>query len=94
LLPAAHALDLSQSDLDMIVMQVQKPMSEEQCEASLKRMHGNGLDAALDDFRAAVSAHPKGRELSELLKQYPETLGNNPAVISSIVASHRRKGMR
>jgi hypothetical protein len=91
LLPTAHALDLSQSDVNLIVMGVEHPMDYARCEASLARMYGKDIDAALDDFRAAVGTNAKVREL---LEQYPETLGNNPAVISSIVAAYRRRGAR
>jgi len=91
LLPAAHELDLSQTDVNMITMGIQKPMSEEQCGASLQRIWGKDLDARLDDFRAAVANNPKVRGL---LERFPETLGNNPAVIAGIVDGFRRRQAR
>ena len=87
LLPAAHSLGLSQSDLSLIGDYVVKPLDEARCEATLRRIWGANYEARLQDFRKAV-ADPKVRALFE---EYPDTLGNNPALISSIVAASRRR---
>ena len=90
MLPAAHALDLSQGDVNMIAANITKPSSWEDCEAALHRLWGPDFDARLDDFRAAVT-DPKHRAL---LEEFPEQLGNNPMVIASVVAAYRRRQAR
>jgi len=87
LLPAAHALDLAQSDVTMIAANVMKATSFEECDAALHNLWGPDFEKGLDDFRAAVT-DPK---LRALLEEHPETLGNNPMLITSIVAAYRRR---
>jgi hypothetical protein len=94
LLPAAHALDLSQADVVMIADGVTRPMDEEKCDATLHRIWGKDFEKGLEDFRAAV-ADPRLSQykLPALFEAYPETLGNNPALIAGIVAAYRRRGL-
>lgn len=87
LLPAAHALGLSQHDIDMATMAVTKPMSWDQCDEFLHHLWGRDYDARLNDFRAAVT-DPKYRAL---LEKYPEVLGNSGPLIASTVAAYRRR---
>ena len=91
LLPEAHALDLSTADVAMIASNVANPVTWEQCDESLHRLFGANFEARMDDFRQAMAANPKARAL---LERYPETLGNSPMLISSVVAAYRRKGAR
>jgi hypothetical protein len=91
LLPAAHALDLSPADVAMVASNVANPVTWEQCDASLHRLWGADFENGLNDFRLAMAANPKARAL---LERYPETLGNSPMLIASVVAAYRRKGSR
>jgi hypothetical protein len=89
LLPAAKALDLSTSDVAMIATTVANPISYEACEASLHRLWpGDEFAAGINDFIKVRDSNPK---LREMLDRYPETLSNNPALITSIVAAYRRQ---
>ncbi len=90
LLPEAKALDLAQSDVAMIAASVANPCSYDDCETALHRLWPNDEQFAQghDDFRAAMAGNANARAL---LKKYPETLGNNPAVIVSVVNAYRRK---
>jgi hypothetical protein len=89
LLPQARSLDLSQSDVAMIASTVANPVSYEQCESTLRRLWpGEEFERGLADFRTALANQPKARALVEA---YPETLGNSPMLISSIVAAYRRR---
>ena len=91
LLPAAHSLGLNQGDMTMIAAAVQRPMTYEQCEKTLKRVWGKDFEKGLDDFRAAVSSP----QLGALLETYPEQLGNNAALIMGVVNAFRlRQGRR
>jgi hypothetical protein len=74
LLPAAHALGLSQGDIDMAAFGVVKPQTFEQCESSLRRAWGKSYDQGNADLKAALKAQPQARAL---LEKYPEILGNN-----------------
>ena len=88
LLPAAHALDLSPSDVALVAGIAANPMDYDKCEASLHRLWpGDQFAAGINDFIAVRDGNPK---LRALLEQYPETLGNNAALISSVVAAYRR----
>jgi hypothetical protein len=93
LLPAAKALDLSTSDVAMIATTVANPISYEACESALHRIWpGDAFAAGINDFIAVRDGNPK---LREMLDRYPETLGNNPALITSIVAAYcRQQGKR
>ena len=91
LLPEARALDLSPADVAMVASNVANPISYEACEASLHRLWGADFERGLDDFCPAMAANPKARAL---LERYPETLGNSPMLIASVVAAFRRRGAR
>jgi hypothetical protein len=86
LLPAAHALGLSQGDIDMAAFGVVKPQTYEQCENSLRRVWGKSFDQGNADLKAALKAQPQARAL---LEKYPETLGNNAALIMRVVEAYR-----
>jgi hypothetical protein len=91
LLPAAKALDLSNADVAMVVTMIANPvtLSYENCENTLHRLWpGDEFAAGINDFIKVRDGNPK---LREMLDRYPETLGNNPALITSIVAAYRRK---
>ncbi len=88
LLPEARALDLSSVDVALIAGNVTRPVSYEDCEAALHRLWGESFEAGLNDFRLAMAGSPKARAL---LEQFPETLGNNPMLISAVVAAYRRQ---
>lgn len=75
----------------MITMGVARPMSETQCETSLKRLWGKDFEQELNNFPAAIGGDPK---LVALFEQYPDTLGNNAAAISGIVAAYKRRQAR
>jgi hypothetical protein len=94
LFPAAHALGLSQAEVTMSADCITHPMDEEKCETTLRRIWKGDLEKGLEDFRAAV-ADPRLSQfkLRELFETYPDTLGNNAALISSIVGAYRRRGM-
>jgi hypothetical protein len=87
LLPAAHSLGLSQGDMTMIAAAVQRPMTYEQCEKTLKRVWGRDFDRGLEDFQQAVTSAAD----RALLEQYPDQLGNNAALIMSVVNAYRRR---
>ncbi len=91
LLPGALALDLSTGDVAMVASNIARPVTWEQCDASLHRLFGADFEARMDDFRQAMAANPKARAL---LERYPETLGNSPMLIASVVAAFRRRGAR
>jgi hypothetical protein len=86
LLPAAHSLGLSQSDLNMVSDYVMKPASYEACESVLHRMWGSEFAARAADFAAAVTPAQV-----KLMEAYPDQLGSNPALIDAIVSAWRRK---
>jgi hypothetical protein len=89
LLPEAKNLDLSPADVAMIATIVANPVSYENCESALHRLWpGDAFAAGINDFIAVRDGNPK---LREMLDRYPETLGNNPALITSIVAAYRRQ---
>jgi hypothetical protein len=90
LLPAAHTMGLSQSDISMIGDIVVKPMDAERCEQTLRNIWRDQYDQGLKDFWDAMAAQPRIRDLI-LDDRYVMTLQNNPALISSIVAAFRRK---
>ncbi len=90
LLPAAYNLGLSQGDVAMIGDIVVKPMDAERCEQTLRNIWRDEYEAGARDFVAAMAAAPAHvREL--LTETYEEQLGNNPALIASIVSAWRRK---
>ena len=88
LLPTARGLDLSSVDVAMVASNVANPTSYEDCESTLKRLWGADFEVGLNDFRLAMAGTPKARGLVEA---YPETLGNNPMLISAVVAAFRRR---
>ncbi len=89
LLPAAHSLGLSQSDLNMVSDYVMKPATYEACESVLHRMWGSEFAARAADFAAAVTPAQV-----ELMEAYPDQLGSNPALIDAIVSAFRRRQLR
>jgi hypothetical protein len=86
LLPAAHALGLSQGDINMAAFGVVKPQTYEQCESSLRRVWGKGFDQGNADLKAALQAQPQA---AALLEKYPDTLGSNAGLIMRIVEAYR-----
>jgi len=91
LFPAAHTLDLSQSDIAMVASNVANPTTYEQCESVLHKLWpGEEFERGLADFRTALANQPKARALIE---QYIE-LSNSPMLISAVVAAYRRRQLR
>jgi hypothetical protein len=88
LLPAAHRLGLSQGDLTSVAACVQRPLTREQCQATLEKLWGRDerYEQGLADFDAAVT-NPQD---IALLEQYPQ-LGFNPWLIASVVNAYRRR---
>jgi hypothetical protein len=65
------------------------PVSYENCESALHRLWpGDKFAAGINDFLKVRDSNPR---LRALLDRYPETLANNQALISSIVAAYRCK---
>lgn len=93
LFPAAHALGLALDDITMAADFVVRPMSAERCEQTLRNIWRGDYEQGVQDFVAAMGAVPEPiREL--LTDQFEEQLGNNPALIASIVAAYRRRQAR
>src|SRR5216684_5361937 len=91
LFPAAHTLDLSQSDIAMVASNVANPTTYEQCESVLHKLWpGEEFERGLADFRTALANQPKARAVIE---QYIE-LSNSPMLISAVVAAFRRRQLR
>jgi hypothetical protein len=89
LLPEAKNLDLSPSDVALIASTIANPISYEDCESSLHRLWpGDAFAAGINDFIKVRDSNPK---LREMLDRYPETLGNNPMLITAIVEAFRRQ---
>jgi hypothetical protein len=96
LLPAAHSLGLSQSDITMIGDYIVKPMDEARCEKTLRSIWRDDYEQGIQDFGAAMKSAPAYvRTLMLDDERYVDTLQNNPALIAAIVSSYRRqKGRR
>jgi hypothetical protein len=90
LLPGAHAIGLSQSDVSMAADFIVKPMDAERCEQTLRNIWRDDYEAGARDFVAAMAAQPAHVRIL-LTETYEEQLGNNPALIASIVSAWRRK---
>ena len=90
LLPAAHTMGLSQSDISMIGDIVVKPMDAERCEQTLRNIWRDDYEQGIKDLFDALAAQPQIRDLL-LDDRYEMTLQNNPALIASIVSAFRRK---
>jgi hypothetical protein len=87
-LPVAREMHLSQLDVSMATLNVLKPSSFEQCESFLKKFWGAQYEERVENFRSAISQNPRA---AALLEKYPIALGNNGALIASVVANFRRR---